>query len=283
MKRLKQIASSLIATAENPDDALMREFIFYSPKIPLRIHQEELIAAAKSFSLEVYDPYFTKSNLEINCFSWGDGKTKILLTHGWASKALDFYELIIGLLKIEEVEVIAFDAPGNGSSVSDLSNLMFYADAVKAIASNYVVPDFVIGHSLGSMANVIASQDMNVSPKMLFSIAPLIRLKENFAHSLTSVGISADHQDRFFDNFAKEFPVPASHFNLVNLYEENRNFNHFVAFDPEDDISTYPFLEEFLNRFPDVNAKVYQGVGHYKILESEAVINDLVEKISLAM
>lgn len=280
MKRLKQIANSLKATAENPDDALMREFIFYSPKMPLRIHQEELIASAKFFSLEVYDPYFTQSKLEINCFSWGNGKTKILLTHGWASKALDFYELIIELLKIEDVEVIAFDAPGNGSSVSDLSNLMFYADGVKAIALNYAVPDFVIGHSLGSMANVIALQDLNLSPKMLLSIAPLIRLKEKFAQSLTSVGIAGFHQDRFFVNFAKEFPVRASHFDLVGLYEGNRNFNHFVAFDPEDDISTYPFLKEFLDKFPEVNAKVYEGVGHYKILKSADVINDLVEKIS---
>ncbi|MFW0716975.1 alpha/beta hydrolase [Pedobacter sp. N23S346] len=279
MKRLKQIANSLKATAENPDDAQMREFIFYSPKMPLRIHQEELVAVAKSFSLEVYDPYFTQSNLQINCFSWGDGKTKIVLTHGWASKALDFYELIIELLEIEDVEVIAFDAPGNGSSVSDLSNLMFYADAVKAIVSNYAVPDFVIGHSLGSMANVIALQDLNLSPKMLISIAPLIRLKEKFAQSLTSVGIADVHQDRFFNNFAKEFPVQASYFNLVNLYESNY-FNHFVAFDPEDDISTFPFLKEFLDKFPEVNATVYEGVGHYKILKSNDVINDIVVKIA---
>ncbi|MFD2288709.1 alpha/beta fold hydrolase [Pedobacter petrophilus] len=282
MKRLKQLTNSLKTTAENPDDGQMREFIFYSPKMPLRIHQEELVAAAKIFTLAVYDPYFTQSNLEINCFSWGIGKIKILLTHGWASKALDFYELIVELLKMDDVEVIAFDAPGNGSSGSDLSNLMFYTDAVKSIASNYTQPDFVIGHSLGSMANVIALQDLNLSPKMLISIAPLIRLKEKFAQSLTSVGIAAVHQDRFFDNFAKEFPVRASYFNLVNLYEENRNFNHFVAFDPEDDISTYPFLKEFLDKFPDINATAYEGVGHYKILKSNEVINDIVLKITAA-
>ena len=282
MKRLKQIANSLKATAENPDDAQMREFIFYSPKMPLRIHQEELVAEAKNFSLDIYDPYFTQSKLEINCFSWGSGKIKVLLTHGWASKALDFYELIIELLKSDDVEIIAFDAPGNGSSVSDLSNLMFYADAVKAIATNYAQPDFVIGHSLGSMANVIALQDLNLRPKMLISIAPLIRLKEKFAQSLTSVGIADVHQDRFFDNFAKEFPVQASDFNLVNLYEANRNFNHFIAFDPEDDISTFPFLKEFLDKFPEVSATAYEGVGHYKILKSTDVINDIVVKITSA-
>lgn len=282
MKRFKQLSNSLKASAENPEDSVMREFIFYSPKMPLRIHQDELLASAKSFSLEIYDPYFTQSNLEFNCFSWGGGKTKVLLTHGWASKALDFYELIIGLLNVDDLEVIAFDAPGNGSSVSDLSNLMFYADAVKAISSSYASPDFVIGHSLGSMANVIALQDLNLLPKMLISIAPLIRLKEKFAQSLTSVGIAEAHQNGFFDNFAKEFTVQASHFDLVNLYEESRNFNHFVAFDPEDEISTYHFLKEFLDKFPAVNAAVYEGVGHYKIFKAADVIADIVQKISLA-
>ena len=122
MKRLKQIANELKLTQANPDAALMREFIFYSPKMPLRLHQEQLIAVSKQFSLQVFDTYFTNTEVSINCFSWGNGKRKVLLTHGWASKALDFYELIIELLKIDNLEIIAFDAPGNGSSISEFSN-----------------------------------------------------------------------------------------------------------------------------------------------------------------
>lgn len=82
MKRLKQIVSELKLTQAAPDAALMREFIFYSPKMPLRLHQEQLIAASKQFSLEVFDTYFTHAEVTINCFSWGNGKRKVLLTHG---------------------------------------------------------------------------------------------------------------------------------------------------------------------------------------------------------
>ncbi|GGG96059.1 hypothetical protein [Pedobacter zeae] len=79
MKRLKQIVNWLKLTQEAPDAALMREFIFYSPKMPLRLHQEELIAASKQFSLQVFDTYFTKANVTINCFSWGNGTGKCYL------------------------------------------------------------------------------------------------------------------------------------------------------------------------------------------------------------
>ena len=215
MKRLKQIVNALKLTPSTPDAALMREFIFYSPKMPLRLHQEQLIAASKKFSLPVFDTYFTKAEVTINCFSWGNGKQKVLLTHGWASKALDFYELIIELQKIDDLEIIAFDAPGNGSSISEFSNLMLYADSVKSIALNYAKPDALVGHSLGGMANVIALQALGLKPNLLISIAPLIRLKENFEQSLGSIGIGAKDQEVFFSNFANEFPVPANHFNLT--------------------------------------------------------------------
>lgn len=279
MKRLKQIANELKLTQAAPDATLMREFIFYSPKMPLRLHQEQLIAASKQFSLPVFDTYFTNAEVTINCFSWGNGKKKVLLTHGWASKALDFYELIVELQKIEDLEIIAFDAPGNGSSISEFSNLMLYADSVKAIALNYAQPDALIGHSLGGMANVIAIQELGITPGLLISIAPLIRLKENFEQSLDSVSIGAKHQDIFFENFAKEFPVSASHFNLTELYQLNPGIDHFVAFDPADHISPYPFLKEFLDKYPAINAKAYEEVGHYKILKSADVIGDIIEKV----
>lgn len=280
MKRLKQIVNELKLTQATPDAALMREFIFYSPKMPLRLHQEQLIAASKQFSLPVFDTYFTNANVTINCFSWGNGKRKVLLTHGWASKALDFYELIVELRKIEDLEIIAFDAPGNGSSISEFSNLMLYADSVKSIALNYAQPDVLIGHSLGGMANVVALQTLGLKPHLLISIAPLIRLKENFEQSLDTVNIATKDQEVFFSNFAKEFPVPADHFNLTELYQLSADLDHFLIYDPADHISPYLYLKEFLAKNTAISAKSFEGVGHYKILKSADVIEDIVQRIS---
>ena len=281
MKRLKQLIGDLKQQPDKPDAALMREFIFYSPKMPLRLHQEQLIAESKQFSLPVFDTYFTSSEIRINCFSWGKGKKKVLLTHGWASKALDFYELIVELLKNDDLEIIAFDAPGNGSSVSEFSNLMLYADSVKSIALNYAQPDILIGHSLGGMANVIALQELGIQPELLVSIAPLIRLKENFEQSLDSVNIKLKDQAIFFANFEQEFPVPASYFNLTSLYQLENDTNHFLAFDPEDHISPYSFLQEFLAKNPAIAARSFEDVGHYKILKSVDVIEDIAQRIQI--
>lgn len=283
MKRLKKIINELkISTEIEQQDAgkLIREFVFYSPKMPLRLHQETLLAESKRFTLKVYDAYFTQAHLDINCFSWGKGDVKVILTHGWASKAADFYELIEALRKIDALEIIAFDAPGNGSSVSEFSNLMLYAESVKSIAENYGAPDFLIGHSLGGMANVIAIQEAALSPKWLISIAPLIRLKENFEQSMDSINISQSAQDNFFKGFSEEFPVTADHFNLTALYKLQADFNHYLAYDEEDHISPYPFMTAFLSKNKGIQAKAYPGTGHYKILKSQELISDVLNLIN---
>ena len=282
MKILKQIVADIKTSVVEPGenrDALIRKFVLYSPKMPLRLHQEQLIAEAKKFNLSVYDEYFTASDIAINCFSWGDGKTKILLTHGWASKALDFYELIMELRKLEDVEIIAFDAPGNGSSVSELSNLILYKNSVKAIIEKYEVVDFVIGHSLGAMANILALQDLAIQPKLLMSIAPLIKLKENFVQSLESIGVNQADQDVFFSNFELEVKIPADHFNLFNLYHLAPSIEHLVIFDPEDHISPYPYLQDFLTRSKEITAIKFEDIGHFKIIKSPEVISLIVGEI----
>lgn len=282
MKVLKQIVAEIKASAENPGesrDALIRKFVLYSPKMPLRLHQEQLIAKAKKFSLSVYDEYFTGKDISINCFSWGTGKTKILLTHGWASKALDFFELIIELQRLEDVEIIAFDAPGNGSSISELSNLILYRNSVKAIFKQYNNIDFVIGHSLGGMANILALQDLAKQPKLLISIAPLVKLKENFEQSLESIGVSKADHAVFFSNFEIEVKIAADYFNLLNLYQLDQSIPHQVIFDPEDHISPYVYLQSFLIQNPEITAIKFDAIGHFKIIKSPEVISLIVENI----
>lgn len=247
--------------------------------MPLRLHQEQLIAESKQFSLSVYDEFFTQSDVNINCFSWGNGKNKILLTHGWASKALDFYELIVELRKLNDVEIIAFDAPGNGSSISELSNLVLYRDSVKSISENYVQPDFIIGHSLGGMANALAIQELELEPKLLISLAPLIKLKENFDLSLDLLNINEADKTKFFKNFAKEVRVEAHYFNLLDLYNLNKSIPHFLAFDSNDHIAINEYLQEFLIKNPEIEASAFEGVGHFKIQKSEPVIAKIIDKI----
>ncbi|MFC0513229.1 alpha/beta fold hydrolase [Mucilaginibacter angelicae] len=283
MKKLKTVFNQLKSlNGGEPSDMinLLWQLICYSPKMPVRLQQQQLLDEAKPFTLEVDDPHFAKSALKFNGFVWGDGQRKILITHGWGSKAADFAELIAALKNIDDTQIIAFDAPGNGSSEGELSNLLLFAKAAGAVIKTFGAPDVIIGHSLGGMANAIAIKETGIKPALLISIAPLMNLKENFIASLNAADVAASAQDKFFTDFESLFNMDASGFTLNNLYPAGSVTRHWLAYDPEDKIAPFPFLKSFLAAHPEVETSVYEGLGHEKIIKDENLIADLVRLIA---
>jgi hypothetical protein len=61
----------------------------------------------------------------------------------------------------------------------------------------------MIGHSLGAMANVIAINETNIKPALQISIAPLIKLKENFKATMNAAEVPVSAQEKFFESFRK--------------------------------------------------------------------------------
>jgi hypothetical protein len=92
MKHLKHVIQSIKQQDESSKELqkLIWELICYSPKMPLRLHQQQLINLSEQIQLKAYDKYFSEKELGFPCFIWGEGAQTILLIHGWGSKALDF-------------------------------------------------------------------------------------------------------------------------------------------------------------------------------------------------
>ncbi len=283
MKKLKQLIAHIKTLNTNPSNELNDEIlqlICYAPKMPLRLQQEQLLNETTRFSFKVKDEYFAKKELSFFGFKWGNGKHKVLITHGWGSKAADFAEIITALKKIDNLEIIAFDAPGNGSSEGELSNLLLFVKAVETIVSNFGIPDVMIGHSLGAMANVIALKRMRFVPSLLVSLAPLILLKENFEASMQTVGISKTSQDRFLKGFEDTFNIPASSFNLNDWYSFEYPPKHWLGYDQNDQTAPFKFLKTFLDKNTSIISHKFDGVGHDKILKSPDVIQGLTEIVN---
>lgn len=281
MKRLKQIFTEV---KSNPSltpqelNQLLWQLICYSPKMPVRFQQQQLLDEAEKFSLKVNDEYFAHKELAFNGFKWGNGKHKILITHGWGSKAADFTELITALRGIDDFQIMAFDAPGNGSSEGELSNLLLYIEAVKTIISNYGNPNVLIGHSLGGMANMLAIKAMMIKPSLLISLAPLVRLKENFEASMNAADVPQPAQEAYLKSFETHFGKPADQYNLIDLY--NFTGRDYLAYDRDDLISPYDYIGEFINANPSIESHNYENTGHEKIIKSPEVINDVVNQIN---
>ncbi len=279
MKKLRSIIKELAITERaNKQELndLLWQFICYSPQWPLRHHQEQLLNEAEKFEVKVYDEYFNQTELKVKGYKWGNGKQKILLTHGWGSKAADFAELI-NALRHTDVTVIAFDAPGNGSSEGSLSSLILFEAGVKAVVAHCGAPNVSIGHSLGGIANAMALKDS--PPRLFISLNPLIRLKENFISSLESQSISESDQVAFFESFVKKFDLDPSDFNMNEVYKFDDKLKHWLAYDDQDMVAPYTYLDDFLQKHPSVVAKKFEGVGHERVIKDEGVIREIVKLV----
>ncbi|MDB5000048.1 MAG: alpha/beta hydrolase [Mucilaginibacter sp.] len=287
MKKLKQIVNdvkSLIAESASPAQLtdILWQLICYPPKMPLRLQQEQLLSEAEKFIVTVFDEYFTKKDLQINGFKWGNGKYRVLITHGWGSKAADFTEIITALRENKDLEIIAFDAPASGSSEGELSNLLLFVKAAKAVIQKTGVPNVVIGHSFGSIANVMALNELNIIPSLLISLTPFILLQENFIKTMTAAGVPANAQEAFLQDFNDHYGVPASYYNMPDMYKFDGQLNHWLAYDEHDMILPYSYLKDFLASHPIIRSHNYDNAGHERIIKSAQVISDLVVEVNKA-
>lgn len=282
MKKLKELFTQVkeLPDKDNQDITdLLWQLICYSPKMPVRLQSQQLLDEATPFSLEVDDPHFSHSVLKFNGFIWGNGKHKVLITHGWGSKAADFSDLITALRTIENLQIIAFDAPGNGSSEGELSNLLLFAKATEAVINAYGAPDVLIGHSLGVMANIMAISETAIKPSLLINITPMVRLKENFTATMTFAEVPQAAQFRFFESFESLFKVPVSYFKLTDLYAGDAAVKHWLAYDAGDKVAPFEYLQEFLTTHPLVLSKEYAATGHERIIKDAGLIEDIVELV----
>jgi len=278
MKHLKTVIASIKSHYDEPSEKLQEliwELICYSPKMPVRHQPQQLMETATQVELEVYDQYFSKSDLSFNSFKWGHGARVVLLTHGWGSKAADFSELIKALIEIDDVSVIAFDAPGNGSSDGHLSNLFLFVEAIKKIEEFYGVPEVMIGHSLGAKASVRAIQQTRNFPSLLITIAPLVNLKENFVGSMSAIGISESDQQTFLDNFEELYGQSIDDFHLQKMYDFGGQTTHVLMYEQNDTVTPLADIEAFLQHNPDVVPVPYTHTTHAKIIADPIVISEV--------
>lgn len=283
MKHIKDIIAQ-INHLNNPTTAQYMDrlwpYICYSPKMPLRLQQEQLLAQASVSILDVQDVYFTKQKVKIPVYSWGEGSHSILLTHGWASKGVDYNMLIDKLRQRGDIRIIAFDAPGNGQAEGYLSNLLLYIASVQAVIDRFGAPDICIGHSLGAMANITALSQLNYSPDLLISIAPMVNLKANFVKSMENLQIPQPIQAQFFTDFEQTFAMPVHTFELQKLYQIAPSTAHIVIYDALDSITPAEYLTTFMAQHPPQQAINLPGVGHEKLIRSSESLDKINELIS---
>ncbi len=241
-------------------------YLFCTPrKGKILPQQKEYLEIAKKEIVQ-------SANVKLQVYEWTGNKETILLLHGWESNAFRWRNLV-KILKEENYNIIAFDAPAHGDSSGTILNVPLYSKVTQTIVEKYK-PRHIIGHSIGGMTTLYNNHTY----------------KNNFVDKLVILGapsefyaILNDYQRILkFNNkvlgalkvyIKKEFGFKPEEFSMSE-YVKNNTKKGLLIHDKLDKIAPCKDSELVHNNWKNSNLIKTEGFGHS--LHQDEVSNAIV-------
>jgi len=134
---------------------------------------KRILARSNETQLAYTDPDLPDwHDLSITVRTWGDPThPRVLLAHGWEGQAGSFRDFIAPLTEAG-FYVVAFDAPGHGTSTGERANLLVFMNTLRAVAAEHGPFYAIGGHSLGGLAALLtAVEEPHVPSQRIVLIA----------------------------------------------------------------------------------------------------------------
>lgn len=213
------------------------------------------------------------NDISIQTYQWKGNKSTILLAHGWESNTYRWKDLI-ALLKLQNYNIIAIDAPAHGKSGSKIFNAILYSECIHEVLKTFEI-DVAIGHSVGGTACAIAFHNYKVSSvKKFISLgAPsnFIDLVNNYKKMM---GFNKKVIKAIDAYYLQNFGHLPDYFTVAN-FSENIQAKGLIIHDKKDRIISFKDALEIVKHYK--NSKLIKTIGFGHGLKSEKVYNHILE------
>ena len=235
------------------------------------LKREDAILDQAEVSRIVIDPGTENEVEDIAVYRWANGERRILLVHGWAGKAAQFFALI-AMLRDHGFTVIAFDAPAHGGSSGVFASGPAFARAARMVEQQHGPFYGVVAHCLGAAGTAIAlAQGLKVQRAVLLAPAAYIEpLLETFIKlRQLAEPLAAELRARFAARYPTgiiSIPLLAKAFQIPAL----------IFHDPDDGEMPFWHGEAIAQAWPGATLVPASGAGHWRILRDQTVIDGTV-------
>lgn len=216
---------------------------------------------------------------KIYTYKWGNsGNPKVLLCHGWRSKATDFRKMIEMYVETRfEVHGIDFRAHGKSDGIHTAGPE--FRDIVKMYVEKEGPFDIVIGHSLGGITASIALMELEerLRPSQLFIIAAPPYIRYFFKDLIDDLKLKDKVFQNMCDMVEENFGQPIDYFDLRGKSAELSAMNAHLIYCENDQIVPFRKGMELFESLEGVEFVQARGFGHYKIISNEKMIEFLLE------
>lgn len=266
-------------TLQGPStQAIVQAFGRPGPAKPLTDAETALLDTAQRRDITVQ--HTVKGRTEAHTlatWSWGSQGLRVLLVHGWESRASHWHAWVHPLMR-SGFQVTAIDNLAHGQSTGDTANVRLWGQGLLAVAQAFGPIHAVIGHSAGSAASLYAfAHGLQVDASVhIAGPASLKRVATGFAlaHGLPREEIAA-----FRAALEVQLGFPMAEMDLPALQGGLRH-PALILHDPQD--KEVPFTESLaLNEaWPLSQLVSVESVGHRRILRAPEMIAQVLGSLS---
>ncbi|MEM1137052.1 MAG: alpha/beta hydrolase [Bacteroidota bacterium] len=215
---------------------------------------------------------------KIQCYAWGKQGPKVLLVHGWESKAAHMQNFVPPLVEMG-YEVLAFDGPAHGKSEGKQTNLIDFSHTIETLALKVGGITHIIAHSFGSGASGVALSESTsqLFVNKLVMITSPNKLQDIFNDFYRIVRMPAIVQNHFEILIERIVNKPIEHFEMASRLKYARTNEIMLIHDENDTVIPIDFSKRIVALNPRIKFWATQGKGHYKIIKDREVIEQVVE------
>jgi len=214
-------------------------------------------------------------NDDISAIRWMPASAngqRILIAHGWESRATQMYGLVPNLLE-QGYEVIALDMPGHGHSNGQHSNAWLFTQTLLLAQDQLGIFDAIIAHSMGAGATSYALQRGLKAGKLILISAPS-SVERVLKHFSSLMGLWGKATQQFIRSVEHRVGVPVT--DLDALIETHQHAIPTLLFhDQKDQEVPYEESKRLLLAFKNGTLISTMGLGHRKILKSSNLTQNI--------
>lgn len=218
---------------------------------------------------------------KVTSYRWGTSGPKVLLAHGWRSKTADFRRMIEALLAQGYV-VEGIDMKAHGASEGKHSALPEFRDMLKAHYVKNAPYQAVVGYSMGGAATAIMLSELSPTlyPEQVFLIATPPFAKHYFKTAVDFAGCNDRTYMQLCNLVQKEYNQPIAYFDLTERASDLSVTNIHFVYDENDSVVPFNQGQKLRSHFPDSYLLHTKGVGHYRIIAQQEVIDYVMEEMA---
>jgi pimeloyl-ACP methyl ester carboxylesterase len=267
-RRLQRFFAITQAVSTRLSGRLAFRMFMTPPRRAIDPADAEVVARAQKSTLRFGAEEFT-------LWRWEHGGPKVVLLHGWGSRASRFADFIAPL-HAAGFTVIGIDAPAHGDSRGSSADLPRFRDSLAQVLREHEPIHAVIGHSLGGGAVLtVLAETADHHPKKicLFGVpGDMDYILESFAMML---GLRPPALANLRARFTRKFGRPASAVSVAAAAPSVR-VPVLVVHDEDDNVAPFAQGSALAAAIPGAQLLTTRGFGHSGALRDAPTIARVV-------